>query len=111
MKSNTFPNYCNLPLNISSNCNNSSLNLDLRDVLPRHDHQTHESLLHVDFHIPTLASFLMSLSREFDIRSRGLSVLVCHREDNVALWIGAFHLSREHAAIGGVQVEGAVQEG
>jgi hypothetical protein len=111
MTSNVSLNHSNLPFHFFSSRENSSLNLDLRDVLSGHNHQTHESLLHVDFHVPALASFLVSLSRELDVRSRGLTVLVCHGEDDVALWIGAFHLPREHAAIGSMQVEGAVEEG
>lgn len=95
----------------SSRDSSSSLNLDLRDVLSRHNYQAHEPLLHIDFHVPALASFLVSLCCEFYVCCRGLAVLMRHGEDDVALWIGAFHLPREHAAVGGVQVEGAVEEG
>ena len=110
MKSHASPNHCNLLSNISPSRDSSPLNLDLRDVLSRHDHQAHESLLHVDFHVPALVSFLVPLSREFDIRSRGLAVLMRHGENNVALRVGAFHLPREHAAIGGVHVECAIEK-
>ena len=53
----------------------------------------------------------MPLRRQLDIRGRGLAVLVGHGEDDVALRVGAFHLAGEHAAVGGVQVQGAVEEG
>ena len=50
----------------------------------------------------------MPLSRQLNIRGRRLAVFVSHGEDDVALRVGAFHLAGEHAAVGGVQVEGAV---
>ena len=53
----------------------------------------------------------MPLSRQLNIRGRRLAVFVSHGEDDVALRVGAFHLAGEHAAVGGVQVEGAVEEG
>lgn len=53
----------------------------------------------------------MLLGGEFDVGGGGLAVLVRHGEDDVALRVGAFHVPCEHAAIVGVQVERAVEEG
>jgi hypothetical protein len=36
---------------------------------------------------------------------------VRHRKNNIPLGVGAFHLASEHAAIGCVHVERAVEEG
>lgn len=53
----------------------------------------------------------MSRRRQLDVRGGRLAVFVGHGEDDVALWVGAFHLAGEHAAVGRVEVEGAVEEG
>lgn len=89
----------------------SPLNFNLRNVLPRHDHQPDKSLLHVYFHVPAAACSFVPFSGEFDVGCRRLAVLVRHGENDVALRVGAFHLSSEHAAVGCVHVKRAVQEG
>lgn len=89
----------------------SFLHFDLRDVLPRHDHKPYKTLLHVDFDVSTLARFLVPFGGKLDVCGRRLPVLVRHGEDDVALGVGALHLSGKHAAVGGVQVESAVEQG
>lgn len=105
-----FIKYTTFHIPITSASAVSSICLNLRDIPPRHHHQPNKPLLHVNLDIPRLPHCFMSLSRQFDIRRSGLPVLMCHGEDNVALVVGAFELADEHAAVGDVDVEGAVEE-
>lgn len=80
----------------------SLLNLNLSNILPRHDYQPHKPLLHIHLDIPALPALLMPLRRQLYVLSRRLTVLVGHGEDDVALRVGALHLAGKHAAVGGV---------
>ena len=106
----------------------TSFQLNLRDILSGHNHQSNESLQHVDLDISRFASRFMCLCCLLDRSSRRLSIFLCQGEDDIPILqlsvcrsrsaligtsypVCALHLAYKHPLVCRVDAKGLVQEG